>query len=267
MNGSKRTIGLVLLAMLALGLRLGLVLTLRTDHAAPVSYEHGRIAENLLAGQGFSIEFLGVEGPTSQQAPFYPLLLAAVYACLGVETPATILAVQLLQCLAGTALVLAAVCLGWVLVPDRPSVGWVVGFAAAIYPTHLYMVTHLQVALPDRYGFAGAKHHGPYVAPGIAAVLVLPRGRRQTRDCFPEVLYDLGLVLVDDDGGGCPRDKEADGPVPHLRTAGDLPELIRDVLEVQFSGGLDGYAIAVHDQVHQLRSHSSSLLKASILLG
>lgn len=147
MNASKRTIGLLLLALLALGLRLGLVLVLRTEHAAPVSYEHGRIAENLLAGQGFSIEFLGADGPTSQQAPFYPLLLAAAYGCFGVATPGAILAVQFLQCVAGAALVLAVVWLGWTLMPDRPSVGWVAGFGAALYPTHLYMVTHLQVAL------------------------------------------------------------------------------------------------------------------------
>jgi hypothetical protein len=135
------------LAALALGLRVGVVLALRAEHAAPVTYEHGRIAESLLAGRGFAIEFLGAEGPTSQQAPFYPALLAAAYAGFGVETSAAILAVQLLQCAAGTALVLAVVWLGWVLVPDRPGVGWVSGLGAVLYPTHLYMATHMQVAL------------------------------------------------------------------------------------------------------------------------
>ena len=147
MRASRKTTGLVLLAVLALGLRVAVVFALRTEHAAPVTYEHGRIAESMLAGHGFSIEFLGSWGPTSQQAPFYPLLLAGAYACFGVETPAALLAVQLLQCAAGTALVLAVVWLGWVLVPDRPSVGWVAGLGAALYPTHLYMVTHMQVAL------------------------------------------------------------------------------------------------------------------------
>jgi len=147
MHASRKTIGLVLLAALALGLRVGVVLALRGDHAAPVTYEHGRIAENLLAGRGFATEFLGAEGLTSQQAPFYPFLLAAAYACFGVETPGAILAVQLLQCVAGTGLVLAVVWLGWVLVPDRRSCGWVAGLGAAVYPTHLYMVTHMQVAL------------------------------------------------------------------------------------------------------------------------
>jgi len=147
MNGSRRIIGLVLLGGLALGLRLAVVWALSADHVGPVAYEHGQIAENLLAGWGFSIEFLGTEGPTSQQAPFYPLLLAAAWACFGVATPEAILAVQLLQCLAGTALVLAVAWLGWSLLPDRPSVGWVAALGAAVYPTHLYMVTHLQVAL------------------------------------------------------------------------------------------------------------------------
>lgn len=147
MDGSRRIFGLVLLGGLALGLRFGVVSALFTDHAGPVGYEHGRIAENLLAGRGFSIEFLGTQGPTSQQAPFYPLLLAAAWWCFGVATPQAILAVQLLQCLAGTALVLAVAWLGWSLVPQRPSVGWVAATGAAVYPTHLYMVTHLQVAL------------------------------------------------------------------------------------------------------------------------
>lgn len=139
--------GLVLLGCLALGLRVWLVMALRSEHDRPLAYEHGRIAENLLAGRGFSIEFLGSEGPTSQQAPFYPALLAAAYWAFGVGSPEAILAVQLLQCVAGAALVLAVVWLAWLLVPEQRTVGWVAGLGAAVYPTHLYMVTHLQVAL------------------------------------------------------------------------------------------------------------------------
>ncbi len=144
---NKNTICLILLGLLALGLRIGVVAVLWGGHAGPVGYEHDEIARNLLAGDGFSVEFLGSEGPTSQQAPFYPLLLAAVYGCLGAGTPASILAVQLLQCLAGTAIVLAVVWLCWSLLPETRLVGWVAGLGAAVYPTHLYMVTHLQVAV------------------------------------------------------------------------------------------------------------------------
>ena len=138
----------MVLALLALSLRIAVVAALWSDHAAPVSYEHGRIAENLLSGHGFSIEFLGAPlRPTSQQAPFYPYFLAGIYAILGVESSASILAVQLIQCLAGTLLVLAVVWLAWTLVPESPATGWLAGIGAAVHPTHLYMVTHLQVAL------------------------------------------------------------------------------------------------------------------------
>jgi 4-amino-4-deoxy-L-arabinose transferase-like glycosyltransferase len=123
------------------------VVWLFDSEAGSVSYEHGRIAENLLAGRGFSIEFLGGDGPTSQQAPFYPVLLAVAYQCFGVGSPGAMLAVQLLQCMAGTCLVLAVVWLAWSLVPARPALGWIAGLGAAVYPTHLYMVTHLQVAV------------------------------------------------------------------------------------------------------------------------
>ena len=143
----KNAVCLILLGLLALGLRVGVVAVLWGDHAGPVAYEHGRIAENLLAGDGFSIEFLGTEGPTSQQAPFYPLLLAAAYGCFGVGTPAgdpgRATAAVPGRHGAGAGRGLA----GWSLVPERPGVGWVAGLGAAVYPTHLYMVTHLQVAL------------------------------------------------------------------------------------------------------------------------
>jgi hypothetical protein len=186
MRGSRRTIGLVLLGCLALGLRVWVVLALSGDHARPVAYEHGAIAENLLAGRGFSIEFLGSEGPTSQQAPFYPLLLAAAYACLGLGTPAAVLAVQLLQCVAGAALVLAVVWLAWSLVPDRPEIGWVAGLGAAVYPTHLYMATHLQVAV-----------WAALLLTLLVAVVVSPRWQATTRGAvLAGVLAGL-LLLVE----------------------------------------------------------------------
>ena len=147
MKASRRTIGLVLLGSLALALRVGLVLAVSRESARPLAFEHGRIAENLLAGRGFSIRFLGTEGPTSQQTPFYPLLLAAAYWAFGVAKPAAILAVQLLQCAVGTGLVLAIVWLAWSLFAEQPVVGWIAGLGAALYPPHIYMVTHLQVAV------------------------------------------------------------------------------------------------------------------------
>jgi hypothetical protein len=142
---SRTTIAWAALITVALGLRVGLVLALAAEHRAPLTYEHGEIAENLLAGRGFSVRFLGVEGPTSQQAPFYPALLAGMYWLLGSGSSASILAMQLLQCLAGTGVVLCVLWLARSLMPDRPLVAWLTGWGAALYPPHIYMVTHIQV--------------------------------------------------------------------------------------------------------------------------
>ena len=138
--------GLLLLGSAALALRVALVLLLAGRADGPRTYEHGEIAENLLAGRGFSVAFLGQEGPTSQQAPLYPALLAGLYRTFGVGANA-VLAMQLLQCLAGAALAVAVVWLCWSLMPQRRAVGWIAGWGAALYPTHIYMVTHVQVAV------------------------------------------------------------------------------------------------------------------------
>ena len=174
-----------MLGLLALALRVTTVWVLWADHREALTFEHGAIAENLLAGRGFAIPFLGGDGPTSQQTPFYPLLLAAVYACFGTGTHASLLAVEILQCLAGTGLVLAVVWLAWSLVPQRPAVGWLAGLAAAVYPTHLYMVTHLQVAV-----------WAALVLTGLLAVVASPRWRGTTGGaCLAGGLAGLLLLI------------------------------------------------------------------------
>ncbi|HVA46092.1 MAG TPA: hypothetical protein VNH11_06930 [Pirellulales bacterium] len=139
---------LAVLALVALALRLAAIwLVGAHQQAGGTTYEHGEIAENLLAGRGFSVTFLGVFGPTSQQAPFYPGLLAAVYYCFGVGSPVSLLIVQVLQAVAGTLLGLCVVWLGWSLLADWPVLGLTAGWLAALYPSHIYMVTHFQVAV------------------------------------------------------------------------------------------------------------------------
>ena len=73
--------------VLAIAVRVAAVLVLRNHEVGRSTYEHGEIAANLLAGRGFSMRFLGADGPTSQQAPVYPILVAAAYAIGGVGTP------------------------------------------------------------------------------------------------------------------------------------------------------------------------------------
>jgi 4-amino-4-deoxy-L-arabinose transferase-like glycosyltransferase len=131
----------------ALFLRVAVVLVLSADATEPNTYEHGEIARNLLAGKGFSVRFLGSEGPTSQQAPLYPVLLAAAYWLFGTESTAALLAVQLLQCVAGVATVYALMRLAWSLLPEQPAFGWVAGIALAVHPAHLYAVAHIQVVV------------------------------------------------------------------------------------------------------------------------
>jgi hypothetical protein len=79
------------LVVIAVVVRVASVVVLQSHHVARSTYEHGEIAANVLAGRGFSIKFLGAEGPTSQQAPVYPLAVAAAYAVGGVEQPAALL--------------------------------------------------------------------------------------------------------------------------------------------------------------------------------
>jgi hypothetical protein len=144
MSGARRTIALGLLGLLALGVRAWVVLAQPEVVGQRDSNPACRIAENLLAGRGFSLEVLGSEGPTSTEPPFYPLLLAAAYGCFG---PAGPVAVQLLQCVAGAVLVLVVAWLGWSLLPDRLGFGWVAAVGAALYPPHLSLVARLQVAV------------------------------------------------------------------------------------------------------------------------
>lgn len=144
----RRLLGLVLLAGLALGPRLAAVWLLAARHdATEASFEHGEIAQNLLAGRGFTVTFLGTSGPTSQEAPFYPALVAGSCWLFDGDADHAILAVGIVQAAVGMMLVLCVAWLGWSLLPQWPTVGWVAGVLAALHPVHIYMVTQLQVAV------------------------------------------------------------------------------------------------------------------------
>ncbi|MBI1900966.1 MAG: hypothetical protein HYS13_07630 [Planctomycetia bacterium] len=138
--------GLFAVFVLALGLRAAAVFVTQS-YVDPFAYEHGEIAENLAAGRGFSVRFLGADGPTSQQAPAYPILLAGAYRLFGPGTSGAFLTIQLAQCVAGAGCCLAVIWLAWSLFPARAWVGWLAGLAAAIHPTHIYAATQIQVAV------------------------------------------------------------------------------------------------------------------------
>lgn len=136
------------LIALAVASRAAAVLVLQSHTVPHSTYEHGEIAANLLGGRGFSVMFLGVDGPTSQQAPFYPFLLAGAYALGGVETPTSLLILQLGQALLGGVLVAGVLALAAEVAPGRRRVAAGAGLIAALHPTLVYAATHAQVALP-----------------------------------------------------------------------------------------------------------------------
>lgn len=136
--------GLIVLAIL---LRAGAVLVLQSHRVPHSTYEHGEIAANLLVGRGFSVRFLGADGPTSQQAPVYPLLVTGAFALAGVETPQALLILELGQALVGGLLVACVLMLARELAHGRPWVALTAGLLTACHPTLVYAATHVQVAL------------------------------------------------------------------------------------------------------------------------
>lgn len=136
--------GLIVLAIVA---RSALVLALQSHHVPNSTYEHGEIAANLLAGRGFSTRFLGAEGPTSQQAPVYPALVAGVYALGGVDTPRSLLILELGQSILGGCLVASVLMLAHEVVPGRTWTARIAGLIVALHPSLVYAATHVQVAL------------------------------------------------------------------------------------------------------------------------
>ena len=143
---SRTTTGLATLFFFALVLRVAAIVVFAAPADRPQTYEHGEIAQNLLAGRGFTVTFLGVEGPTSQQAPFVPALLAASCALTAGDMPQAIWLVQLLQACTGAVLTVVVAQLAWSLVPTNRLTGWIAGYGAALYPPHVYMSTHIQAA-------------------------------------------------------------------------------------------------------------------------
>lgn len=135
--------GLIALAVLVRG---AAVLVLQSHKVPRSTYEHGEIAKNLLAGRGFAVRFLGADGPTSQQAPIYPVMVAAAYAVGGVETPRALLILELGQALLGGLMVAAVLALAREIAPERPWLAFLAGGIASVHPTLVYATTHVQVA-------------------------------------------------------------------------------------------------------------------------
>lgn len=131
---------------MAVAVRAAAVLALQSHTVPRSTYEHGEIAASLLAGRGFSVRFLGAEGPTSQQAPVYPMIVAGAYALGGVATPRALLILELGQAALGGVLVAGVLRLARQVAPGRPTVAGASALIAACHPTLVYAATHVQVA-------------------------------------------------------------------------------------------------------------------------
>lgn len=143
MTDRRIALALVSLAIVA---RVAAVLVLQTHTVPRSTYEHGEIAANLLAGRGFSIRLLGGDGPTSQQAPIYPVLVAGAFAVGGVETPRSLLILELAQALLGGLMVAGVLALSREVAPGRRGVAVASALIAALHPTLVYACTHVQIA-------------------------------------------------------------------------------------------------------------------------
>ena len=137
------SVAVIALAVLA---RVSAVLVLQSHTVPRSTFEHGEIAANLLQGRGFSTRFLGVDGPTSQQAPVYPMLVASAFAVGGIESPRALLLLELGQSALGGLLAAAVIRLTRAVAPDRPVMAIVAGLVVAVHPTLVYAATHVQVA-------------------------------------------------------------------------------------------------------------------------
>jgi len=143
----RSRLGRVEMAIMALAIlaRAGAVLVLDSPHTPRSTYEHGEIAANLVAGRGFSMKFLGHFGPTSQQAPIYPLLVAGAYLAGGTETPRALFVLEMGQAILGGILVLGVMRLAWEVAPERREIRILAGLVSAVHPTLVYAATHVQV--------------------------------------------------------------------------------------------------------------------------
>jgi hypothetical protein len=146
-SGERRFVaGLIALFAMGFMLRVAAVFAIGSYRLEHITYEHGEIARNLIEGRGFTVRWLGSEGPTSQQAPVYPGIVAGFYYVFGVQSPAALLAIQLFQAGLGSLLPVAVVLVALHLVPARSVVAWLAGVGVAVYPTLIYAVTQVQVA-------------------------------------------------------------------------------------------------------------------------
>lgn len=139
----------LLIFLVALLLRLGGLTYFRFLHPSPIagdywgpSAEIGQIAASVARGQGFSSPYMAPTGPTAQQPPVFPYLVAGVFKLFGIFTAASAFVVLSLDCL------FSSITAVFVLLIGKRTFGPTVGVLAAwgwvFWPSAAFTpVTHL----------------------------------------------------------------------------------------------------------------------------
>ena len=187
MNYTSRMITGGLVA-LAIACRHGGCLGLAKPSGSPQHVRTRRDCRQPGRRQGFHNALPGRPGPTSQQAPVYPAVLALAYAVAGVESPKALLLLELGQSILGGVLVLGVINLALSIAPGHQRLAWTSGLVSAFHPTLIYAATHVQVAslgtalfiwtLAMAYRTGASKCVGHAVITGLH---FLPRSRSPTR--------------------------------------------------------------------------------------
>lgn len=129
----------LLIVLVALVLRLGLLSCGHTYRISSVNghwrfgAEIGRIARSMVRGHGFSSPYWAPTGPTAQQPPVYPYLLAGAFELFGVYTPKAAFAVLSLNSVFS-----ALTCVFLLLIGQRAfgdTVGWLAAWTWVFWPS------------------------------------------------------------------------------------------------------------------------------------
>jgi len=138
----------ILLFVFAFLLRLGLILVLKT-YSSPYHYsEHVRIADNILAGKGYSFEWYGLGA--AGEGSFMPPVYVAVVLMAKIAFPSVPwLAIQIFQAglSAGTAVIVYFI--GKEIFTE--FIGFIASFAVAVYPPALGYVLDIQTLILETF--------------------------------------------------------------------------------------------------------------------
>ena len=142
MNRRQIVAVLLTLCLAAFALCVGAIVVLQAwEH--PNAFEHSGIADSLLKGHGFSRGEWGYYGPSSNQAPTYPLLLASLFGIFGVASSAAYAAAMIINAMVGAGTVWLTYLLARTF-GARRSVAVTAAFLCAVWPTQIYAVTNVQ---------------------------------------------------------------------------------------------------------------------------